>query len=52
MIILGSLGTALAITSIILQLSLPVRLQLFYNLDKFKIYLGNHKFSSAVLSNF
>ena len=32
MIILGSLGTALTIKSIILQLTLPIRPQLFYNL--------------------
>ena len=45
MIILGSLGTALAITSIILQLSLPISLQLFYNLYNSK-YFRNLNFES------
>ena len=52
MIILGSLGTALTIKSIILQLTLPIRLQLFYNLyNSFQIYLINLKFCSGVSNN-
>ena len=49
MIIVGSLGTALAITSIILQPRLPIRLQLFCNLlQKSQICLRNPKFCSAM----
>ena len=50
MIILGSLGTALPIKSIILQLTLPIRLQLFYNLfNSYQIYLINLTLCSAAV---
>ena len=52
MIILGSLGTALTIKSIILQLTPLIRLQLFYNLyNSFQIYLINLTLCSAAVSN-
>ena len=52
MIILGSPSTALTIKSIILQLTPPIRRQLFYNLyNSFQIYLINLTLCTAAVSN-